>query len=75
MCLAVPMEIVQVLPDDRAVVQQGSVRLEANISLLENPEPGDFVIVHAGFAIERIDLEEAEKRIEIIDAVLDGPEG
>ena len=74
MCLAVPMEIVKLLDEETAVVQQGDVSLEANISLLEDPSPGDFVIVHAGFAIEKINLDEAEKRIEMIDAVLDAPE-
>jgi hydrogenase expression/formation protein HypC len=68
------MEIVKLLGNDTATVQQGAIQLEANISLLEDPQPGDFVIVHAGFAIEKIDLEEAEKRIEMIDAVVDAPE-
>jgi hydrogenase expression/formation protein HypC len=68
------MEIVKLLGDETAEVRQGDVSLEANISLLENPSPGDFVIVHAGFAIEKINLDEAEKRIEMIDAVLESPE-
>lgn len=59
------MEIVELLPQDKALVQQGNVQVEADISLLENPEPGDFVIVHAGYAIETLEPDEAHSRIEM----------
>lgn len=65
MCLAVPLEISKILDEERALVQQGLGELEINISLLHEPKPGDFVIVHAGFGIEKLDLEEANKRLEL----------
>jgi hydrogenase expression/formation protein HypC len=77
MCLAVPLEISKVLDGERALVKQGLGELEINVSLLEAPKPGDFVIVHAGFGIEKLDLEEANKRLELfreIDTLSDGPE-
>ena len=65
MCLAVPLEISKVLDGERALVKQGQGELEINISLLDEPKPGDFIIVHAGFGIEKLDLEEANKRLEL----------
>ncbi len=76
MCLAVPLEISRVLDGERALVKQGLGELEINVSLLNEPKPGDFVIVHAGFGIEKLDLEEANKRLELfreIDALSDAP--
>ena len=65
MCLAVPMEIKEILNTEFALARQGSTEIEVNISLLEDLKSGDYVIVHAGFAIETLDLEEAEGRIEL----------
>jgi hydrogenase expression/formation protein HypC len=63
MCLATPMRIEKLLEGGRAVVSQGNVRVEVSVSLLQNPKPGDHVIVHAGFAIETLSLVEAEERL------------
>ena len=66
MCLAVPLEIKEIKDNETAVVKQGETEIDVNISMLENPKPGDFIIVHAGFAIEIIDLKEAGERIRLI---------
>lgn len=63
MCLAVPMEIIQLLPDGKAFVRQGKVTLEADVSLLQEPKVGDFTIVHAGFALEKVEKDEAAEQI------------
>jgi len=47
----------------KAIVSQGNVSIQVDVSLLENPKPGDHVIVHAGFAIETLTLAEAEERL------------
>ncbi len=65
MCLAIPLKIKEILDSERALVIQGSAEMEINISLLENLEAGDFVIVHAGFAIETLDIPEAEARLDL----------
>ena len=65
MCLAVPLEICEILGEDKALVEQGNTKLEINTSLLKDPKPGDFVIVHAGFGIETLDLEEAQERLDL----------
>jgi hydrogenase expression/formation protein HypC len=65
MCLAVPLCIEKILADGRARVKQGKAEIEIDVSLLENPRAGDYVIVHAGFGIDILDLEEAEARLEL----------
>ncbi len=65
MCLAVPMQISTMLDERKAVVRQGKTSLEIDISLLQDPKPGDYVIVHAGFGIDILDLQEAEQRLEL----------
>jgi len=51
---------------DRAVVSAGSVKRTAAINFLSNPTVGDYVMIHAGFAIEKIDPKKAEKTLRII---------
>ncbi|MFN4227276.1 MAG: HypC/HybG/HupF family hydrogenase formation chaperone [Candidatus Ratteibacteria bacterium] len=64
MCLAIPMKVEKV-KGDFAIVSIGNVKREVNISLLENVKKGDYVIVHAGFAIEKLDKKEAKRTLEI----------
>jgi len=65
MCLATPMKIETLLEKGRAVVSEGKVRVEVDVSLLKDPRPGDHVIVHAGYAIETLTLADAEERLEL----------
>jgi hydrogenase expression/formation protein HypC len=48
-----------------ASLEVDGVTTKANVSLLADAAPGDYVIVHAGFAIERLDTAEAEERIRL----------
>ena len=63
MCLATPMRIDKILAGKRAIVSQGNVTVEVDVSLIDDPRPGDHVIIHAGFAIETLSLLEAEDRL------------
>jgi hydrogenase expression/formation protein HypC len=66
MCLAVPMKVVSIDANLAVVESQG---IETTVSLDLTPEAalGDFVIVHAGFAIQRLDPEEAKVTLEIFE--------
>lgn len=64
MCLAVPMKIVET-DGNTATLEVEGISTTANVSLIENAAPGDYVIIHAGFAIERLDEKEAASRIEL----------
>jgi hydrogenase expression/formation protein HypC len=59
MCLAIPAQIVILLEHSRAVVELGGIRKEISLELIDEAKVGDYVIVHAGFALSRLDEEEA----------------
>jgi hydrogenase expression/formation protein HypC len=66
MCLGVPMQILEI-NDDMVVAEIDGVQREASLMMLGDPvEVGDYVIVHAGFAISRIDPAEAEETLRIM---------
>lgn len=65
MCLAIPMKISEIRDSETATVVRDETEMEINISLLAGPRVGDYVIVHAGFGIDLLDLQEAETRIEM----------
>jgi len=67
MCLAIPAKVVQKLDNDQAVVEVGSVRNNISLMLVDGVEVGDYVIVHVGFAITRLDVEEAEKSLALFE--------
>lgn len=80
MCLAVPMELVEVSPDGSGVVELESVRRTVRLDLVEGVTVGDMVIVHAGYAIETLDRAEADARLALFvrlaaayEAELGGP--
>ncbi|MGQ4915300.1 MAG: HypC/HybG/HupF family hydrogenase formation chaperone [Candidatus Asgardarchaeia archaeon] len=66
MCLAVPGKVVEI-KGDKAIVDFGGIKREVIISLLENVQIGEYVIVHAGFAIERLNEEEAKETLRLLD--------
>ncbi len=63
MCLAIPARIEEMTGGDNAIVNLGGVRKEISLALLENSAVGDYVIVHVGYALTRLDPEEAEKTL------------
>lgn len=70
MCLAIPAKVLEVSGSKARVDFGGGVTREVNISLLERVEVGDYVIVHAGFAIQILDREEAEKTLKVWEELL-----
>ncbi len=66
MCIAVPSKIVEIIDSDTGIIDAGGVKKKINITLLEKPYKGEYVIIHAGFAIAQIDIKEAEKTLEFI---------
>ena len=61
MCLGIPMKIVSI-KSDNALVLAGGLKRSVNVSLLEGARAGEYVLVHAGFAIERVKTKEEERR-------------
>ena len=65
MCLALPSKVTELLPEDRAVVELGGVRKTISLGLVENVTVGDYVIVHVGYALTRLDEEEARITLDL----------
>lgn len=63
MCLAVPARVEALHDFDQATVEVGGVRSQVSLALIDGVEVGDYVIVHVGHAITRLDVEEAEKSL------------
>ena len=66
MCLAIPARVVELLENDLAIVDLGGVRKEASLALVEDVKIGDYVILHVGYALTRLDPEEAEKTLALM---------
>jgi hydrogenase expression/formation protein HypC len=66
MCLAIPMRIVSIKSDGRTgCAEYDGIEREVNLTLVDKLQIGDYVIIHAGFAIEKFNIEEAEKQLEL----------
>lgn len=74
MCLAIPSRIVEIR-DQMAVIDVDGVRREASLLLLEDPQVGEWVIVHAGFAIHRIDEDVALESLKLLRETVEMVEG
>jgi hydrogenase expression/formation protein HypC len=70
MCIAVPLEV-QEVKGNIARVTIGEASREVCLDLLDEVKVGDFILVHAGFAIEKIDKEEAEKTLDLFRKIVD----
>jgi len=65
MCLAIPARIEELTAGDNAIVDLGGVRKEISLALVEDVAVGDYVIVHVGYALQKLDREEAERTLEL----------
>lgn len=63
MCLAIPVRVTAILPDEMAEVNLNGVSMTVSVALLEEVAVGDYVIIHVGYALARIDSEEAERTL------------
>jgi hydrogenase expression/formation protein HypC len=70
MCIAVPLEVVEIRGDIALARYANSTR-EIHLDLLEGVSTGDYVLVHAGFAIEKLNKEEAEKTLSLFREITD----
>ena len=74
MCLAIPSEIVEVR-DKMATIDVAGIRREVSLLLLpEEVSIGDFVLVHAGFAIHKIDQEAAGEALKLLNEIFNNEE-
>jgi hydrogenase expression/formation protein HypC len=67
-CLAIPARVVELLDGDEAVVDLAGVRKRISLALVEDIAIGDHVIVHVGYALTRLDPEEAQRTLDAFAA-------
>jgi hydrogenase expression/formation protein HypC len=65
MCLAIPAQVVELRDDDQALIDLAGVRKEISLALVDDVWPGDYVIVHVGYALQKLDPDEARKTLEL----------
>lgn len=70
MCLGIPMKVLKI-EGERAVAEIGGAEKEISIVLVDDLKVGDYVIVHAGFAIEKLDEKEALETLELIREIIE----
>jgi len=69
MCLAVPARVVSLLGEQWVETEVGGIRSRVSIALVDEVALGDYLIVHAGFAITRLNVEEAERSLALFDEI------
>ncbi len=65
MCIAVPMKVIEI-KDDMGVVENRGIKREVGIMLLDDLKINDWVLIHAGFAISKLDQEVAEETLRLL---------
>jgi hydrogenase expression/formation protein HypC len=75
MCLAVPMELVEITGENTGRVNSGGIRADVSLMMTPTAAVGDYLIVHAGFAIEVLDQEEARIRLDLFRELANATEG
>ena len=73
MCIAIPARIEEILEGD-AIVNYNGVNVKVNIMFIEDPKVGDYVLVHAGCAIQKIDENYARETLDIFKELSDAIE-
>jgi len=68
MCLALPVRVVELVGADDAVVDLGGIRKQISLALVDDVAVGDYVILHVGYALSRLDADEAEKTLALFRA-------
>ncbi|HEY5994395.1 MAG TPA: HypC/HybG/HupF family hydrogenase formation chaperone [Gallionellaceae bacterium] len=74
MCLAIPARIEELTGDGNAVIDFGGMRKEISLALVDDAAVGDYVIVHAGYALQKLDQEEAERTLEMFAGMSNLPD-
>jgi hydrogenase expression/formation protein HypC len=70
MCLAVPVRVAALLDNQWVESEVGGIHTRISTALIDDVVVGDYVIVHAGFAIARLDVEEADRTLALFDEIV-----
>ena len=70
MCIAFPGKIVEINENNFATIDINGIKKEISLDLLNNVDIGDYVIAHAGFAIQKVEKTEAKERLNLLDDII-----
>jgi len=70
MCLAIPARLVELLPGAQAIVNLGGIRKTISVALIDDARVDDYVVVHVGHAIGKIDPEEAARTLALFGELM-----
>lgn len=70
MCLAIPVEIIEILDNEQAIANCGGIHKTIVTSLVDNVRVGDYVILHVGYALSKLDKEQAHKTLALLQEVV-----
>ena len=65
MCLAIPAKITELHADGMGLAEIGGINKEVNLTLIEEPAIGDYVVIHVGFALSKLDPDEAAETLKM----------
>ncbi len=71
MCLGIPAKVIQIEESKIGKVDYMGTKIKTNLTLLEDVQVGDWVIVHAGFAISKLNEEEAKETFSLLREIVD----
>lgn len=74
MCLAMPVRVTELIPGELARVDIDGVSREVSVALIDAPRVGDYLILHVGYAIGRLDAAEAERTLALMRELAAGGE-
>jgi len=66
MCLAIPARVIELLPDEMARVSLDGVVVNASMALIEDVAIGDYIVLHVGYALAKIDEDEALRTLSLL---------
>lgn len=72
MCLAIPAQVIKMLSFQRALVNLGGIEKDISVALLEDVTIGDYVILHVGYALTKLDECEAKKTLQLFAEMMQG---
>ena len=74
MCLAIPARVSELLDDEQALIDIDGVKKSISLTLVDDVAVGDYVVVHVGYALGRLDAQEAERTLQLLRAAPVEPE-
>lgn len=71
MCLAMPAEVIKIIDTQTVIVNLGGTEKQISTALIENVNVGDYVVIHVGYALTKLDQAEAKKTLALFAEIME----